>query len=69
MALKIQKFFASRKVNCVKQGAGQLEAQLSMLTEPNHPNPFQVITDSFINEATDDKATTLNKDSDIDIEI
>ena len=60
------------EILCFKKGklrkAGA-EAQLSILNEPNLLTPFQVITDSCINEANDDKTTTLNKDSDIDIEI
>ena len=67
MALKIQK-----EILCFKKGklrkAGA-EAQLSILNEPNLLTTFQVITDSFINEANVDNATTLNKDSDINSEI
>ena len=61
--------------HCLKKGqpcevgAKRLEAQLSMLNEPNLPSPFQAITDSYINEANDDKTTTLYKDSDIHIKI
>ena len=63
------------EIHCFKKGqpcgAGteQLEAQLSVLNEPNLPDPFQVITESCINEANDDKTTTVNEDCDIDIEI
>ena len=49
-------------------GAEQLEAQLSVLDELNLPNPFQVITDSDIEETNDENKITLKEDSDIDVE-
>ena len=51
-----------------KAGAEQLEAQLSVLDEPNLPNPFQVITNLGIEEASDENKITLDEGSDIDIE-
>ena len=69
MALKILKFYCFKKGPPCEAGAEQLGAQLSVLNEPNLPNPFQVITDSDIEEANDDEATTLSQDSDIDIEL
>ena len=48
-------------------GTEQLQAQLSILDEPNLPNPFQVITDSDIEEAND--ANMVDPDDDIDIVI
>ena len=62
------------EIHCFKKGqpceagAEQLEAQLSVLDEPNLPNPFQVITDSDIEEANDENKITLDEDSDIDVE-
>lgn len=62
------------EIHCFKKGqpceAGseQLQAQLSVLDELNLPNPFQVITDSDIEEANDN-AIDLDEDEDIDIEL
>ena len=50
-------FHCFKKGQPCEAGAEQLDAQLSVLNEPNHTNPFQVITDSYINEANDDKTT------------
>ena len=82
MALEIQEFIASKKGQPCEAGAEQLEAQLSMLNEPNLPNPLQVITDSDIKEANNNNTKhcifvagkvffsimTLKEDSDINIE-
>ena len=50
-------------------GSEQLQAQLSVLDEPNLPNPFQVITDSDIEEANDTNVIDPGADEDIDIEL
>ena len=66
--------FDDSEIHCLKKGqacevgAEQLEAQLSILDEPNLPNPFQVITDSDIEEVNDENKITLDEDSDIDVE-
>lgn len=66
--------FEDSETHCLKKGqpcevgAEQLEAQLSILDEPNLPNPFQVITDSDIEEVNDENKITLDEDSDIDVE-
>ena len=69
MTLKILKFYSFKKGQLCEAGAEQLEAQLSVLNEPNLPNPFQVITDWDIEEADDDEAMTRSQNSDIDIEL
>ena len=62
------------KIHCFKEGqpceAGseQLQAQLSVLDEPNLPNPFQDITDSDIEEATEE-SNMVDQDDDEDIVI
>lgn len=66
--------FEDSEIHCFKKGqpseagAKQLEAQLSMLNQPNLPNPFQVITNSDIEEVNDENKITLDEDSDIDVE-
>lgn len=66
--------FEDSETHCLKKGqpcevgAEQLEAQLSILDEPNLPNPFQVITDSDIEEVNDENKITLDENSDIDVE-
>ena len=66
--------FEDSETHCLKKGqpceagAEQLKAQLSILDEPNLPNPFQVITDSDIEEVNDENKITLDEDSDIDVE-
>ena len=47
-------------------GPEQLPAQLSVLDEPNLPNPFQDITDSDIEEAN---MVDPDDNKDIDIEL
>jgi len=62
-------------IHCFKKGqpceAGseQLQAQLSVVDEPNLPKPFQVITDLDIEEANDANMVDPNDDEDIDIEL
>ena len=62
------------KIHCFKEGrhceAGseQLQAQLSVLDEPNLPNPFQDITHSDIEEATEE-SNMVDQDDDEDIVI
>ena len=62
-------------IHCLKKGqpceAGseQLQAQLSVVDEPNLPKPFQVITDLDIEEANDANMVNPNDDEDIDIEL
>lgn len=66
--------FEDSETHCLKKGqpcevgGEQLEAQLSILDEPNLPNPFQVIIDSDIEEVNDENKITLDEDSDIDVE-
>ena len=38
------------------------------MNEPNLPNPFQVITNSDIEEVNHENKITLDEDSDIDVE-
>jgi len=45
------------------------QAQLSVLDEPNLPNPFQVITDSDIEETNNTNMVDPDDDEDIDIEL
>ena len=47
-------------------GSEQLQVQLSVLDEPNLPNPLQVITDSDIEEANDANMVDPDGDEDID---
>ena len=63
-------------IHCFKKGqpceggSEQLKAQLSVLNEPNLPNPFQDITDYDIEEATENiNIVDLDDDEDIDIDI
>ena len=61
------------KIHCFKKGetceagAKQLQMQLSVLDEPNLPNPFMEIDDSDTEEA--DKMNITDNDSDIDSDI
>ena len=45
-----------------------VETQLSVLDEPTLPDPFQAITNSEIEEASDENTMVLDEDSDVDIE-
>jgi len=62
-------------IHCFKKGqpceAGleQLQAQLSILDEPNLPKPFQVITDLYIEEANHGNRVDPDDDEDIDIKL
>ena len=49
----------------------QLKAQLSLLDELTLPDPFHAITNSDIEEASDENTCTmvLAEDSDVDIEL
>ena len=66
--------FEDPEIHCLKKsqpcevGAEHLEVQLSIMNEPNLPNPFQVITDSDIEEVNHENKITLDEDSDIDVE-
>ena len=50
-------------------GAEQLKAQISVLDEPTLPDLFQVITNSDIEEASDENTMMLDEDSGVDIEL
>ena len=58
--------FDDSEIHCLKKGqacevgAEQLEAQLSILDEPNFPNPFE--------EVNNENEITLDEDTDIDVE-
>ena len=58
--------FDNSEIHCLKKGqacevgAEQLEAQLSILDEPNFPNPFE--------EVNNENKITLDEDTDIDVE-
>ena len=53
-----------------KAGSDQLQAQLSVLDEPNLPNPFVVITDSDVEEANDaNLSVAIDPDDDDDIDV
>ena len=55
-----------------KAGSDQLQAQLSVLDEPNLPNPFIVITDSDVEKANDANLSVAidpDDDDDIDVEL
>ena len=62
------------EIHCFKKGqpcgagAEQLKTQLSVLDEPTLPDPFQAITNSDIEEASDENTMVLDEDSDVDIE-
>ena len=62
-------------IHCFKKGqpcearSEQLQAQLSVLDEPNLPNTFQDITDSDIEEANDANIVDPDDDEDINIEL
>ena len=59
-----------KKVQPWEGGSEQLKAKLSVLNEPSLPNPFQDITDSDIEEATENiNIVDLDDDEDIDIDI
>ena len=66
--------FLYQKIHCFKEGqpceawSEQLQSQLSVLDEPNLPNPFQDITDSDIEEATEE-SNMVDQDDDEDIVI
>ena len=61
------------KIHCYKKGetceagAEQLKMQLSVLDEPNLPNPFMEIDDSDAEEA--DEMNIIDNDSDVDSDI
>ena len=65
-------------IHCFKKGqpceagSDQLQAQLSVLDEPNLPNPFIVVTDSDVEEANDANLSVAidpDDDDDIDVEL
>ena len=63
------------EIHCFNEGqpcearAEQLKAQLSLLDEPTLPDPFQAITNSDIEEASNENTMVLDKNSDVDIEL
>ena len=60
-------------IHCFKKGqpceagSDQLQAKLSILDEPNLPNPFNVIADSDVEEANDaNLSVAIDPDHDVD---
>ena len=68
MTLEIQCFIAARNQPC-KAGSEQLQAQLSVLNEPNLQNPFQDITDLDVEQGNDANMVDPDDNEDIDIEL
>ena len=63
-------------IDCFKKGqpceagSDQLQVQLSILDEPNLPNPFIVITDSDVEEANNaNLSVAIDPDDDDDIAV